>query len=526
MRSKLTLQLEKWMSKFWKLLALSAGIAVVGGPAIALAEIIVVNNGEVPGYQPNVIKAEDNYQDTEVRTQNLGCNSLVQYPCANPGRYTEVEIVTFGVVARLRAYETSLITVLNGWAGELTVQDESTLEFKGGEVEGDVLASHHSTVEITAGLVGGRIRTTWLDGIEPEVHVGVHAGTVQGNVAVSGHSHADVTGGQLKGALVISQSASAALRGGVVRGLLYVASAPAELTIFGSHFAVDGEPVAAGPLDALTGRLTGRLSEGDPIDTDFARVGDAPGSITLVEDAFEIASGDIVYTDGRAIWLVDPTNGRRIQMADPGVVHTVGVDRNGVISYGAGRRLFRYDPADAPGDFSEVGADRSYNKFEDLYVSPYGDVIYCDGSKIHAVRPSGHSYPMRAPGSCDSVGVTRSGDVFFNFHSALLGFDPFSGSRRSVPGGAGMRNIDDMAVLPNGDIVYTDGREVFEVERPHGKRVRLARAFDSTTVGASADGLVYYNVGSDLYVITKQGSRLLLSPGEGFGFVRDMAVVH
>ena len=513
------------MLKTWNLLALSTALAVVGGPAIALTEVIVVNNGEVPGYQPNVIKAEDNYVDTEVRTQNVGCNSLKQYPCVNPGRYTEVEIVTWGEVARLRAYETSLITVLNGWAGELTVQDEATLEFKGGEVAGDIVASHHSTVEITAGLVGGRVLTTHFDGVAPEVHVAIHAGTIQGNVVLAGYSHADVTGGRLNGALLLTNQSTADLSGGVVRGLLHVASS-ADLTIFGSNFAVDGEPVKAGPLGALAGRLTGRLTEGDVINTDFRRAGDVPGSITLVEDAFEMARGDIVYTDGRAIWLVDPGSGRRIQLAEPGVVTTLGVDRRGVISYAAGSRLFRYDPADAPGDIREIGADQRYSRFKDLFVSPYGDVIYCDGSGIHAVRPSGHHYKMRAPGSCDSVAVTRSGNVFFNFHASVLGFDPFSGARLSVPGGSGMNSIDDLAVLPTGNMVYTDGREVFEVERPRGKRVKRASAFDSTTVGASADGLIYYNVGSDLYVITKQGSKLRLSPGDGYSRIQDVAVVH
>jgi hypothetical protein len=72
-------------------------------------------------------------------------------------------------------------------------------------------------------------------------------------------------------------------------GILVVASDSSTLTIVGTDFAVDGDPVDYGPIAASSGVLTGTLESGDLIENRFCHDGSTAcgfatnGLITLPE---------------------------------------------------------------------------------------------------------------------------------------------------------------------------------------------------------------------------------------------------
>ncbi|MGI9431093.1 MAG: hypothetical protein ACR2PQ_02710 [Myxococcota bacterium] len=75
------------------------------------------------------------------------------------------------------------------------------------------------------------------------------------------------------------------------------------IRIFGADFAVDGSPVPLGPIAALSGTLTGELSDGSPLDNPFARSETATILLTEVPEVaapLMLAAGMLVlFAAGR-----------------------------------------------------------------------------------------------------------------------------------------------------------------------------------------------------------------------------------
>lgn len=72
--------------------------------------------------------------------------------------------------------------------------------------------------------------------------------------------------------------------------------------IFGADFAVDGSPVPLGPITALSGTLTGELSDGSPLDIPFARAETATILLTEVPEVaapLMLAAGILVLLGAR-----------------------------------------------------------------------------------------------------------------------------------------------------------------------------------------------------------------------------------
>jgi cysteine-rich repeat protein len=205
----------------------------------------VINNGLAPPYPVNVID-DAAYSGDTVFVRNVGCPphwggpGVNAYdPCPNPGGPTEVDVVDGGAVLRLLAYDSSTVTISAGQMAFLAAADSSTVSMSGGVV--------------TVNLVVGSTSTVTMSG-----------GTVQYDLEASG-------------------SSTVTISGGTVGSSLYAYDHSTTITIEGNGFAVDGEPVPYGDLDAQTGSLTGTLASLDPIDNVFYQGGGSyNGTITLV----------------------------------------------------------------------------------------------------------------------------------------------------------------------------------------------------------------------------------------------------
>ncbi len=204
------------------------------------------------------------------------------------------------------ASEVTLQGAATIWLVDL--DDTSTLLLREGTVEW-LQASGGSTIMMTGGRIespstinfgGGAISQPWVN-----IHVrggefdadlslsftasgSVSDGIVTGRIHVSGQSELDLTGGTVGGAVEAHQSGVVRINGGSIAGPLRsfdTGFLQSLIEVRGTGFAVDGVPISDGPLTAPSGRLTGTLTSGDPIDVNFEHLGanGAQGLITVPE---------------------------------------------------------------------------------------------------------------------------------------------------------------------------------------------------------------------------------------------------
>jgi hypothetical protein len=255
------------------LLPLLGGLLVAAGPIPIFAVEILINNGLAPPNPANVIN--DAGYDV-VWVQNVGCNSMVEYPCASPSAATTVAIEPGGSVSHLLqvyesaflamsggsvegmliGYDSSSITMSDGWVG-LTLRGEGTssVTMSGGWLDGRLTAEDSSSVTLSGGSVGGTVLAhDWAS-------MTISSGRVESisnpdltvSVLSSGYSSITVFGGWFRHDLEARGSST--------------------ITIIGSDFMVDGVPVPYGELTALTGTLTGTLASGETLNNEFCQGG-------------------------------------------------------------------------------------------------------------------------------------------------------------------------------------------------------------------------------------------------------------
>lgn len=262
----------------------------------ATAQQVVINNGLAPPTAENVIDAADAYGSHDVFVRNVGCGVIFPYdaPCAAPGAATQVVLVPGGLVGfALLVYDSSSIAVSGGLAGNLRAHDSASVSITGGSVGNTLEINDSATVVLSNGSVGqfvytydaanlaiqgGSVATVIVAGSSTLSVAGGTLGSVSGygysEILLSGGSVASfvtsifesrvrVTGGAIAGVLAANESGQVTWSGGSLGGMI-VAYGDSTIRVRGAGFAVDGVPVAYGPLAASEGVLSGTLASGEP----------------------------------------------------------------------------------------------------------------------------------------------------------------------------------------------------------------------------------------------------------------------
>jgi len=150
----------------------------------------------------------------------------------------------------LFAYNRSSVAVSGGDLSYFEMHDDSQIEVSGGSITGCVELLGRSKADISAGLINHLFA---YENSQNYISGGVITYT-----RFFGNSQVDIAGGSIVHELVVTDGAI--------------------MTIYGSGFAIDGQPVAYGELTSMYGsswstepsrRLTGTLASGEPLDNDF-----------------------------------------------------------------------------------------------------------------------------------------------------------------------------------------------------------------------------------------------------------------
>ncbi len=330
------------MSRF---IALSA-VLLASSASTASGADLLLNNGLAPPEPANVLSAPapDTGSDW-FHLRNAGCGTLADptAACPSPGASTTLEIVDGGIVSQLRILDSSTLVVSGGLSdgtgglvsvSDLQAQDDARVFMTGGGIDTISLAgraafeytggycctdsmhlsehatallsgagmpystsvSDHASLVITGGGQGESLRlfgdaTATVDGSfysasangrsELTLHAGgtpyltsrdaarIHVlGGRYGDATAEDGAEIDFYGGTLNDAISLGQSV---------------------LRFIGSDFELDGSPISLGELSAMSGVLTGTLSNGDALQTYVYR--DIDASILLVP---EPATGALV----------------------------------------------------------------------------------------------------------------------------------------------------------------------------------------------------------------------------------------
>ena len=249
------------MRNFFRILFVSS--AVLGSstlPSIALAQAEecqygwshCIDNGLAPPIPSNVIDASNSFSDVFVLIYDTPPNYL---PFPGPNMPTSIAIVDGGFASYgIRAYDSSTVTMTGGLIHSLSGNVLTRIDMSGGEVEYELTCGGACT--ITGGIIGYQL------------YVSTGVAQMSGGSVVPYQAGGYEETGHLIAGYGSSASAEVYLNGGTLEGH-FISFHDSVITIEGSGFAVDGEPVPLGVLDYDTGVLTGTLESGDPLNNVF-----------------------------------------------------------------------------------------------------------------------------------------------------------------------------------------------------------------------------------------------------------------
>jgi hypothetical protein len=306
----------------WRGLLGPGALAWILAAGAAPAQQVVIHNGLAPPAAENVIDAADAYGSHDVFVRNVGCGETFPYdaPCANPGAATQVSLVEGGRVGfQLGVYDTSSVAVSGGSAGNLRAHDSASVSVSGGSVDNTLEVNDSATIVLSDGSVGqfvytydaanlaiqgGSVATVFVAGASTLTVTGGTLGSVSGHgyseILVDGGSVASFvtsifesrvrfTGGSIAGILAANESGEVVWSGGSLGGSV-IAYGDSSIRVRGDGFAVDGVPVAYGPLADPEGVLSGMLASGQPFSNPICHSGclddfnvPATGLITVPE---------------------------------------------------------------------------------------------------------------------------------------------------------------------------------------------------------------------------------------------------
>ncbi|MHC4891619.1 MAG: hypothetical protein ACYTEO_19380, partial [Planctomycetota bacterium] len=145
--------------------------------------------------------------------------------------------------------------------------NDSYINIFGGSIGGWLHAYHSSHVDISGGTLGQMLYAYDYS------HVDISDGLIPSGLYASDYSQIDISGGTIGVYLRIYDNSSIDFSGGTMGGDLLLNNSGV-LTIYGSDFAVDGEPFGYGELASILGgdysnepsrHLVGTLANGDPL---------------------------------------------------------------------------------------------------------------------------------------------------------------------------------------------------------------------------------------------------------------------
>jgi hypothetical protein len=293
------------------LIALPLGLLI--GAGVARGADIVIANGSAPPDPANVLGAGNSSPQDRVAVQSVGCNFLVEYPCAAPGAATEVLVVGGAWIGDLAAFESSSVTMDGGTIERnLEAFNFSHVTLNDGQIRDFVQARDFAKIDLTGGAVGDNCEANGaseitLDGGSidgfllafEQATIVMRGGVVARNLAALNFSTVTLSGGEVMGIVEAFDFATATVRGGAAADIeasgasivtleggtgvaQLVARQEGAIQLVGAEFRVDGALAAYGPIPQLSGGITGRLASGDSLDAAFLRQDE--GAIVLASE--------------------------------------------------------------------------------------------------------------------------------------------------------------------------------------------------------------------------------------------------
>lgn len=270
-----------------------------GDSMVDLAEVrlasspIVTDNGRL-----RLFRVSGDGSDVDVEVYGHGAVELIDQSARLVAlRQGSTGVVGPGAnVGSLLLLEEAVASVLGGSVLYCDGSGRSHLVIDGGHLGPS--SSGTTTIE-TANLFQLTIRRGSVNrpvAILPGGTFAISGGELAGSLTLRGTARAAIRGGKILGSVAARDASHVAIDGGRIDAGLRAIHATASILVLGRDFAGDGVPVPFGVLASSSGRLTGILASGEPIDTPFDhRRPGALGTISVPEPAVDAcaAAGSI-----------------------------------------------------------------------------------------------------------------------------------------------------------------------------------------------------------------------------------------
>lgn len=228
------------------------------------------------------------FKDGQIHNIDYVINDSVRVDYQAGGMGTTVNLLDGGEISgSLYGTGDSHLNIVGGSIGvNVSIAGSSQLNMSGGSITKDLQLWGQGPVNISGGLIGG---TFDIGGGHIDLQVTISGGSILAMRCFNGQI--TISGGSIEGGFEVSPNTQMDIMGGAMPRYFLVGGI---LRIYGSDFAVDGDPFgygtltcivcecpeAPGPICDLPRRLTGTLASGEPIDSYF-QIGNY-GGIVLV----------------------------------------------------------------------------------------------------------------------------------------------------------------------------------------------------------------------------------------------------
>ncbi len=179
------------------------------------------------------------------------------------GTYTQESGSVSGGAARL-AVSAGSAELRGGFVSRLEATSSSETTISDTALIGEIRVSSSAVVEVQGGTVDATMTSAAISGGGGSVVVG--AGTVRNGAIESTRGRIEIRGGNLE-------------PGVQLRAIQF-----GRIDVLGVDFAVDGQPVAFGPIAATSGQLSGVLASGEALDLPFQRTARAVIELVLMPE--------------------------------------------------------------------------------------------------------------------------------------------------------------------------------------------------------------------------------------------------
>jgi len=199
------------------------------------------------------------YNDGGVHEINFYINDVVVISDSPSGDATKINLVSDGVIENfVWVCGNSQLNISGGKIGEyLWSLDGSQVSISSGSIGTYFTVKGNNKVTISGGSIG-----TWLNP-EDNSEVTILGGTIGDHIATQDSSRVTILDVWIGGDLIALENSQISLSGGSI-GHWLQAWGNGVLAIYGSDFNYE-----LGPITVSSGRLTGALANGDPINNNF-----------------------------------------------------------------------------------------------------------------------------------------------------------------------------------------------------------------------------------------------------------------